>query len=339
MSESEKQNIEYLLPLYMEGKLDEQQVQQVETWLNESDDHQHIAQNMDRAYQALDNLYIAEHTDTEQALKRLNNRLWRTRMETAMRKIERVAAILFIPLLLSAAVMFYQNYRSHSVEMLSVATNPGMTATALLPDGTKVTLNSNSRLTYPAQFDGDERQVSLSGEAYFDVSKDQKHPFIVKTPYDAHVKVYGTHFNLEIDNETHQVISTLVEGSIGLNYMTPSRQWNERRIHPGQQIVYSANEHQARVFDTETDVATSWKDGMLIFRNTPLTAVLRSLSKRFDINFIVRHPSVYHNRFTGTLKRQRLERILEILSISSNMKFRYVPNADIEKQAQTIEIY
>ncbi len=331
--------IEELLPRYMEGTLDEDQVRQVEVWLAASPKHRQIAADMARAYRGFDDLYIVGHTDTESALRNVSARIRRTRLTVVIRRLERAAAVLFIPLLLSAGILFYQAFHTNPAEMLSVATNPGMTATALLPDGTKVTLNSNSKLTYPARFDGDERPVNLSGEAYFEVTKKQRQPFIVNTPYHAQVKVYGTHFNVEIDEEARQIISTLAEGSIGLNYRTASHRWDERTILPGQQIVYSIDRQNAVVRNAEVDVATAWKDGKLIFRNTPVKAVLHSLGKRFDVKFVVRNPRVYRNSFTGTLDHQRLDRILEILSLSSTMKFRHLPNADIRQRTQTIEIY
>lgn len=339
MTEPSTHKIEDLLPRYMEGTLDASEARQVEAWLNASADHRQIAHDMAQAYQALDNLYIANHIDTNLALKQIDLRLRKNTFVTILRKVERVAAILFLPVLLTASVLFSLAFRSQPVEMLSVATNPGMTATALLPDGSKVTLNSNSRLTYPARFNSDERKVSLSGEAFFDVTKDQHHPFIVNTPYDAHVKVYGTHFNVEIDNEARQIITTLAEGSIGLNYRTSTRQWNEQTIQPGQQIIYSIDKRSALVQNTEVDVATAWKDGKLIFRNTPVKAVLHSLSKRFNVEFVVHSPQIYNNSFTRMLDNQRLDHILEILSLSSTMKFRHLPNANIKQQTQLIEIY
>lgn len=333
------QHIEELLPLYFEGKLTDEQVLAVEAWIDASPDNRAIAKNMADIYSSADYLYVLENTDTDEAYKQVVRRYRSTRWKKALRKLEKVAAILFIPLLFVTVMQLYKSLHIEAVPMVSYSTNPGMTAKVTLPDGTVVDLNSDSRIAYPEKFFGKTRNVSLSGEAYFAVSKDKKHPFVVNTPYQAKVKVYGTHFNVDASPDEGQVVATLEEGSIALSYLAVGDRWKEEKIEPGKQITYYASTHKATISSAELDVVTSWKEGLLIFRNTPLKDVLHMLSKRYGVVFHVRNKNVYSNSFTGTMSRQRLERVLEMLSLSSNMHFRHITNNNNNDAPETIEVY
>lgn len=332
-------DITKLLPLYYEDRLDTEQTQDVETWIAASDENQAIADSMAKIYRNSDTLFAIENVNTENGLKSANSKIRRMRIHTLFVRMERVAAVLFLPLLMISLWQTYLDLRPKPVQIMAITTNPGMTASATLPDGTVVKLNSDTRLSYPATFTGDNRKVDLQGEAYFNVTKDAHHPFIVSTPQQADIKVYGTHFDVEAYPDEDRVTATLEEGSIAMKYSNRDNRRLERLIEPGEAIVYSMTDKNIQVSKAEVDVATSWKDGRLIFRNTPVREVLRSLSKRFGVQFDVLNPKVYANSFTGTLERQRLERIMEYLTFTSRMHFRYVPNENLSQEKQIIEIY
>ena len=214
-----------------------------------------------------------------------------------------------------------------------------MITSTTLPDGTYVTLNSNSTIIYPSHFDKESRKVQLNGEAYFKVKKDENHPFKVITPQKAVVKVYGTQFNVEAYADDETITATLVEGSIAMAYENKKSNWAEQKIQPGQEIVYTATQQQIKIDQADVEVATSWKDGKLIFRDTPFKEVLKMLSKRFDVDFVVKNPKCFEASFTGVLEKQRLGRILEYISVSSSIKFKYTESNDIHQEKQKIEVY
>lgn len=91
--------------------------------------------------------------------------------------------------------------------------------------------------------------------------------------------------------------------------------------------------------EANVDVETSWKDGRLIFRNTPFEDILKSLSKRYNVEFILKKASLKQNSFTATFTKQRLERILEHFRISSNIHFKFVEDSDVNAERQVIEVY
>ena len=129
-----------------------------------------------------------------------------------------------------------------------------------LADGTKVYLNAGSSLRYPVRFTGKRREVTLSGEGYFEVAKDSTQPFVVRAG-DVDVRVLGTAFNVNAYPEKETVATTLVEGRVQVNYKT-----GQQVIQPGMQLVYDKQNGKVDVSVVDTEVYTSWKDGYYYFK-------------------------------------------------------------------------
>ncbi len=332
--------MEDLLLLYIEGIATSEQTGRVEQWQEEDEAHRAILERELSLYRDTDTLFTMDSVDVEDALAAVHQRIRRNRLKVWVRRVERVAAVLFLPLFLLFLWQMNCNEGAADIQMLTLRTAPGMTASTTLPDGTQVTLNSNSVLSYPARFQGDERRLSLTGEAYFSVTKDAEHPFIVTIPSkDAAVKVYGTRFDMEAYPEQQTFTATLEEGSIALLYKDSRCKERERKIVPGEKIVYDNARKQVAVAAADVDVVTAWTMDKLIFRKTSIKDVLHTLSKRYEVHFVVKNKAVYQNSFTGTLEKQRLDRVLEILELSSNIQFRYAKNKNMNEVRQTIEVY
>ena len=252
---------------------------------------------------------------------------------------QRVAAGLFVPLLAACWLLYTaeEPKEEKPVEMLEVKTCPGMIATVDLPDGTKVALNSSSSLRYPSSFVGDTREVSLTGEAFFDVAHDEKRQFIVLTPGNARIAVHGTEFDVEAYDE-NSVETTLISGKVCFSYLDKNTRYS-LMMEPGQQVVFDVPRKNVTVHEANVEVETAWRSGRLVFRNTPFEEALKSLSKRYNVEFIIKNPALKRHSFTATFTKQRLERILEIFRISSNIHFNYVENENVDTEKQIIEVY
>ncbi|MDR0938747.1 MAG: FecR domain-containing protein [Mediterranea sp.] len=289
---------------------------------------------------ATDTLNVLKEVNMDRKWKEMERRVDAARRQYWWRQAQRVAAMLTIPLLLAVVAQYYiYNNKVEPTRWLEASTNPGMTTTVTLPDGTRVHLNSESSLSYPTHFADKQRMVSLSGEGYFEVSKNADQPFIVSTPRQLRVEVTGTHFNVEAYPEDEKVITTLIEG--GVSVYCPDYNPNKKiKLSPRQKLVYAETDKSMKLFTTTGEAETAWKDGKIIFRNTPLNEALRMLEKRFNVEFIVKNPRLLTNDgFTGTFTHQRLERILEYFKISSRIKWRYVESPDIKDERSKIEIY
>ena len=333
-------DIEQRLIDYYDGKLRGSELYEVQSWIAASDENRRTARRIYSLLLALDVHHARKETDTEKALKKVKGRRIAGRRTTNWWQwAQRAAAVLFLPLVV---LLVWQQTRLSQddllVEALEVRTNPGMTTRLTLPDGTLVYLNSGSVLSYPSKFVEDTRSVSLSGEAYFEVAKDPQHRFIVNTPQQSAIEVYGTHFNVEAYEGEHHIITTLTEGKVGFLYREGTA-LKRALLSPGQKLVYDVATQDLARYETSGKSELSWKDGKIIFDNTPLPEALHMLGKRFNVDFIVKNPSLNKNRFTGTFTTQRLEKILKYFELSSRIRWRYLNDPNINQEKIRIEIY
>lgn len=333
-------NIEQRLIEYYEGKLEGKAYDEVKAWITSTEDNRLMASRIYSLLLAVDVHQVRKEIDTEKALKKVKGKMNEQKKVISWWEWgQRAAAILFLPLV--GLFLWQQNRIEQSkpmAEMLEVRTNPGMTTRLNLPDGTSVCLNSGSTLSYPSCFEGDTRSVSLSGEAYFEVVKDAERRFIVHTPDQSAVEVYGTHFNLEAYPNNPNITTTLTEGKVGFLYKEGTHT-RRTMLKSGQKLVYDTSSKSLSLHRTSGIAELSWTEGKIIFQNTPLPEALHMLGKRFNVDFIVKNPGLNTDRFTGTFTAQRLEKILRYFEISSRIRWRYLNDLDINQEKIRIEIY
>ena len=200
---------------------------------------------------------------------------------------------------------------------LTAATPRGGTYGFTLPDGTKVWLNADSKISFPNRFLGDSRVVSLDGEAYFEVEKDISRPFIVKTS-GQEIIVHGTHFNVKSYSDEAEVKTTLLEGSVTVS---PTGR-PARRLSPGQQAVVTQSGF--RVIDANPFMDIAWKNGDFFFSGQDMEEVMRTIGRWYDVT--VEYKVTPKNiRLEGEVSRsKRLSAILKVLESTSDSKFTIV---------------
>lgn len=187
-----------------------------------------------------------------------------------------------------------------------------------LPDGTHVHLNAESSLEFPSHFSGMARTVKLTGEAYFDVAKNDNMPFIVEVG-NLNVKQYGTHYNINAYDE-RQIEVTLVEGSIALQLDNQI----ERRIIPGHQAVVRGNDVSIKKVDIYK--AVSWNEGIFSFEDETLSSIASTLSRWYNTEIDV-DKSLQNQHFSGSLMRDdNLADIMEAICEVTNTTFEYNNN-------------
>lgn len=338
--ENEEKDIVNLLLRYCEGKTTEAETHCVEAWMAAEEENRETVTKLCALMMAAD---ISAHVlavDTERALKQTRRKMdshRRPRLRRWARALQRVVTFLLIPIIAIASLKVFNRDKVEN-RMLEFKTVPGTTASAKLPDGTGVVLNSSSVLRYPAYFDGGERKVELTGEAFFSVVKDSE-PFIVDLAGGSSIRVYGTEFNVSAEPDGDEVSTTLVEGEIGFSYQEKGQQ-KEWKMYPGEKLVYDKAKQSVSLSSANIEVETSWKDGRLIFKDTPFEEVLKKLGKRYNVEFVLKNICLKHDSFTANFGQQRLERILEYFRVASGIRFKYVDNAgDTDTERQVIEVY
>lgn len=199
----------------------------------------------------------------------------------------------------------------------TLSTARGETYLVKLPDGSLVWLNAASAISYPVSFAGlKHRKVELSGEAYFEVAKDQQHPFVVTTK-QLEVNVLGTHFNVESYDDDSAIKTTLLEGSVNVALGSADRL--SQTLKPGQQAVYTGS--RLAVVPVETADVMAWKNGKIFFDNESLEHIMRKVSRWYDVD-VIYHGDVKQRTFQGVLSRTKnLSSILDFFKRAGNLNY------------------
>ena len=151
-----------------------------------------------------------------------------------------------------------------------------------LSDGTEVYMNADSKLRFPTKFGKNERVVELEGEAYFQVARNEKSPFIVKSSCMA-IKVLGTEFNVSAYSEDSVIQTTLVRGSVEVS---SERGGQSVVLHPGEQSVLNRQDYSLSVCTVDVSYAMAWKEGRLRFKEKPLSEVMKVISRWYDVEVV-----------------------------------------------------
>lgn len=329
-----------LLSRYFANEATSEERLAIEKWIAESEENRLLAQNAYSLLYTSDTLCIMNRIDANMALKKTKTKIKKTNQPHQLYVwSQRVINVLFIPLLIGVSLYFIP--AEEQVRYMEAYGSSGLISTLELPDGSKVWLNSGSYIKYPVEFNGKKREVFVTGEAYVSVVKDNEKKFIVRTLDNISVEVFGTEFNIDAYETNDKITTTLIEGSICLIHMDSNKTIKKCTMKPDQQIAYNRSTHEFMQQPTYILKDIAWKNGRVLFRNTPFDEALWILSKRFNVEFTVKNESFHHNSFTGSFTDQNLTRILEHFKISSGINYsqQQIVNEDGETQKTKIELY
>ena len=229
----------------------------------------------------------------------------------------------------TSSTLLYQNNDNDTPELQEeniagyneLITPTGGEYNLILPDGSKVKLNSQSNLKFPAAFGKDKREVELDGEAYFEVAKSPDVPFIVKTN-SMRTVVYGTSFNISAYADDNYIQTTLITGSVGIE-LHQGQEVREFKLVPGQQASLDKTLNSITTKEVNTDIYTAWTKGLFVFENEPLEQILQKLSRWYDFEVEFENDSLKKEPFTGDLKRyESMNKILEMIAVASDIGFK-----------------
>lgn len=233
------------------------------------------------------------------------------------------AAILFLLIAITGGgFLAFNSFKEPIVHKQAMASfkyivNTGVKGVVELPDGSKVWLNSASYIVCPQKFSDKVREIELEGEGYFEVVPNKEWPMLVKTSKDYTVKVTGTTFNLSSYNDDDKLVITLISGEVSLINNKRKRN-NEIKMVPNQELTILSEKSKLKE-NANTVKSTAWKDGLLLFDNTPMREVIKKIERWYGVNIIVKDSKIYDYRFTAKFKSESVSQVLEILKLSSNI--------------------
>jgi ferric-dicitrate binding protein FerR (iron transport regulator) len=266
--------------------------------------------------------FAPEKIDVERALRKVMRRTEKRggRRRKLMLWWQRIAAVLFLPVLLGAGYLWYVHSVSadNGTAYQEINSPFGLCSKVELPDGSTVWLNSGSKLRYPVDFSGKLRNLYLSGEAFFSVHSDKEHPFVVNTK-NLVVTATGTQFNIEAYTNDTVASVTLLEGVLDVNI----DKVRSVSLSSDQRIVY--NNLSAFYSVTETDAARRclWKDGILAFTGEPLSEVFKKIGRAFNVNIVMKDDGLSRQPYRATFQDESFDEILNLLKLTVPITYKW----------------
>ena len=195
-------------------------------------------------------------------------------------------------------------------------TEKGSKSNIVLPDGTNVKLNSDTRITFPNRFVGKTREIHLCGEAFFDVVTDSLHPLVVNTNKNLIIKVTGTKFNIKSYPNDNSEEATLYEGKISL-----ISKGNTYNMLPDNQLIIAPDKRPVKVGTPKMDNIKAWTEGRLVFDDTPLPEVIKMLERWHGVSFVVNDNNILSKTITGTFKTESIYQIMHIIKLCASVDY------------------
>jgi len=217
----------------------------------------------------------------------------------------------------------YEVSDNHSagLQYNTLSTARGQQTQVRLADGSLVYLNAASSLKYPTSFANVKyRRVELSGEGYFEISKDKKHPFVVRTEQQD-VEVLGTHFNINAYSDVPDVKTTLLEGSVRLSAHGNHGSY-PRILRPGQQATYSEG-REISIAEVDTEEAVAWRNGFFVFDHETMETAMLKISRWYNVDIVFEQQELKKEILGGSASRsENITRLLRVLGKAANVNMK-----------------
>lgn len=339
---TDKSQIQHIITAYLSGKATAEERRELEEWVKLSPENNRLFQETRNIWEVMNPMFNPTEIDVYTAKKKILANIAatkRTMVRTLLIYWQRTAAVLFIPLLIISLYFFLDKETDlyTSSEYQEVKSPHGTFSEVRLPDGTTVWLNGGSSLKYPLVFKKGERNVFLSGEGYFEVHSDEANPFLVATDQIT-LRATGTAFNVEAYQSDSITAVTMVHGKIDVAFGNSS----PVAMVPGERASFNSLTKQCFIAKTDPYKWYAWKDGMMIFRDDPLSYVFKRLELTFNVDIDLKDISLASAPYRATFEYESLDEILRLLQMSAPIYFKQnkrVKDKDNTYEKQTIEVY
>ena len=238
------------------------------------------------------------------------------RQSSLRTELIKIAAV--VALTLGGSFIYQQMQTKQTSLALQTITVPaGQRINITLPDGTNVWLNARTTIQYPVSFNSNERLVKLDGEAYFDVARDEKKPFIVQTD-KYNVEVLGTQFDVESYSDSEDFETALMEGSVRISSLTDT---NESLMLTPNNKAY-LHKGKLRIMPVDDYNPYRWKEGLICFKNETFASIMKDFEKYYGINIYITNQQVQKYLYTGKFRQtDGVDYALRVLQ--KDIKFNY----------------
>lgn len=320
---------EEILAAYLSGELDAEQRAAVEAWYDASPANRRLMGEIYRLLYLNDRINDTARIDVEKAYVHCRTRIReQARRRVWHRSLKRLAASAAVIVVLLAGGWMARSSVERLTRPMVVYTQVGERSQAVLPDGTKVWLNSSSRVEYAASFFSRKRRVKMDGEAYFEVSHDRHAPFVVSTN-GLDIRVLGTRFNIRNNEDKHLITTVLLEGSVEAS--VTGERGTALRLHPSQQLTFDTDTKSMLLTDIPTaERSINWIYGRFSFEHNTLEEIAEELNRYYNVDIRFKDDALRQLRFSGDFQvDDGIYHIMSVLQLTYKFNYRIVDN-DIE---------
>lgn len=327
--EEEKKHIDELIATYLTEGLDKNALAELKAWIAASPENEDYFIQQREVWFSAVSREVASKYNKDKAFDTFKNRIGsRKQVEKAPRQEFRLSALwryaAIIAVILAVGCFSYWQGGVNVKETfadISVEAPLGSRTKLYLPDGTLVWLNAGSRMTYSQGFGVDNRKVELEGEGYFEVQRNEKLPFFVKTK-DLQLQVLGTKFNFRDYPEDHEVVVSLLEGKVELSNLLKKEK--EAFLAPDERAILNKANGLMTVETVTASNASQWTDGYLFFDEELLPDIVKELERSYNVNIHIANDSLNKFRFYGNFVRreQSIQEVLDALASTEKMQYK-----------------
>lgn len=329
-TEEKNSDIDKLITLYLSGELDEKSFSELKRWSMASESNRIYVRNQLEIWFSSGVSGDNNPYDKNKAFELFKQRIAETaKKDKQIRRfswkvVYRVAAVAFILLLPLGAYWQGKEAVKQTFADIVVEAPLGARTKLYLPDGTLVWLNAGSKIVYSQGFGVDGRELSLEGEGYFEVTKNEKIPFVVGTK-ELNLKVLGTKFNFKNYPEDEEVTVNLMEGKVALH--NELKKMPTLYLAPQEKVVLNKRTGIMKKIKSTVDYANAWSRNELFFDEELLEDIAKKLMRSYDVEIKVAD-SLRSKRFYGSFKitGNTIDEVLQTIASTNRMKYRYEDN-------------
>jgi transmembrane sensor len=305
-----------------QNKATSEELAEINYWLDEDVENIEVLNEVYNIYSISTVLPAPLNPDTSKAWHKVDKKISSKKFlqkssQYRFRYISIVAALVVFGLMFTSIINNYVRDNQFSRQFTKIVTQPGQKTNVVLPDGSVVWLNSASSLKYQSDFNLSDRQVTLSGEAFFKVQKDQSRRFRVKSG-SLNIDVYGTSFNVKNYSDGDFQKVTVAEGIVGIS----SNSEDIRRITKGDQAILNKASGKITFTKDDPSLVTSWTNNELIFRDTPIDEVMKALESWYGVEIIIDKQMIGGHNYTFKIKIESFKEVLEMMQVMTPFEYK-----------------
>lgn len=316
-----------LIARCLDKSASEAEKQELLQWINESKENESLYFTMKELYEAGNWNTLRQEADTIGNWQQLRTKIDESNQPAKNKKFRIIHLVKYAAILVLGAVISVMFLKLNSSKNINpefknqIVTGIGERSQLVLPDGTKVWVNSCSSVSYKYDYGTNSRNVYLEGEAYFKVTKNEELPFIVHTQ-GAEIKALGTAFNVTAYHNDVELSAVLLEGSISFKQVGNE---NAQVIKPGEKITYSKSTQLTNIEEVNAESYVAWSNGETSFEHLKMDEITKRLQRNYHVTFVLQNEKIKNMHFTGTFRNyESLEQILKVISTNTDLNCKII---------------